>query len=229
MDSLGSCTSPRSMKDALDRLPQGSQALDRAYDDAMNRINDQENDPKELAIKALAWLTYAKRLLNMQELLHALAIEESTSCFDFERLSDAETLLSACAGLAVMDEETDIVRLVHYTTQDYFTQRYRASNVKDNIAIECLTYLTYDYLGEWIPDNEAFYNHLRNISKLGPQLEKYPFYIYAVVYRAQHATESLSQTLMDRVIDSAHDHRKITNAVYNAMALFKNIRFVRDQ
>ena len=55
-------------------------------------------------------------------------------------------MVSACAGLVVIDEERGIIRLAHYTTQEFF-ERFRDSWVPDGdaeIARVCITYLTID-------------------------------------------------------------------------------------
>jgi hypothetical protein len=56
---------------------------------------------------------------------------------------------TSCAGLVTVD--SNIIRLVHYTTQQYFQRcgLKRFENVqKDIIATSCLTYLSYDVFAE---------------------------------------------------------------------------------
>ena len=53
------------------------------------------------------------------ELQHALAVETGTSELDEENLLEIGDLISVCAGLVIADEESNIIRLVHYTTQEY--------------------------------------------------------------------------------------------------------------
>jgi hypothetical protein len=50
-----------------------------------------------------------------------------------------------CAGLVTVDEESDIIRLVHYPTQEYFerTQSTWFPNAQRDIATTCITYLTF--------------------------------------------------------------------------------------
>lgn len=120
MDSLTDKTSPKAIRKALERLPMGFGALDIAYDQAMKRIGDQKPGFKDLAQRALSWITYACRLLTVTELRHALAIEVGESEFDEENLDDIKDILSVCRGLVIIDPETGVVRLVHYTTQEYF-------------------------------------------------------------------------------------------------------------
>src|ERR1700722_3154063 len=58
-------------------------------------------------------------------------------------------MVSSCAGLITVD--SNIVRLVHYTTQEYFQRRGLKSFEdvqRDIIAASCLTYLSYDVFAE---------------------------------------------------------------------------------
>lgn len=146
MDSLKDKTSPKAIKKALKDLPTGPQALDLAYREAISRIQDQMDGLRSLAIQALGWLTCARRHLSVTELLHALAIEIGESKFDEENLYDADEVLSVCAGLVIVDNESDIIRLVHYTAEEYFKQNMSSifPDIGQHIAMSCLTYLLYD-------------------------------------------------------------------------------------
>jgi ankyrin repeat protein len=130
----------------LERLPKGSDALDYAYQEAMERIRGQKPGFQELAKQVLSWITCAKRPLTTLELRHALAVEEGESELDRENLPEIEDIVSVCAGLVTVDEESDIIRLVHYTTQKYFerTQMICFPNAQKDIAKICITYLLFD-------------------------------------------------------------------------------------
>jgi hypothetical protein len=86
----------------------------------MERIEGQVKDQKELAKQVLSWIAYAKRPLTTLELQHALAIVVGESELDEDNLPEIEDMVSACAGLVTIDKESDIIRLIHYTTQEYF-------------------------------------------------------------------------------------------------------------
>ncbi|KAL1895475.1 hypothetical protein Sste5346_005283 [Sporothrix stenoceras] len=73
LESLIGKRSPKALRAAITNLPTGSDAYDRAYNDAMQRIEGQVRDQEELAKQALLWITCAKRPLTTVELLHALA------------------------------------------------------------------------------------------------------------------------------------------------------------
>lgn len=82
----------------------------------MERIEGQLADQAEIAKQVLSWITFSKRPLRARELEDAIAVIIGQTTFDFENICPAKDLVSACAGLVTIDEESDIVRLVHYTT-----------------------------------------------------------------------------------------------------------------
>ena len=88
----------------------------------MERIEAQDADSRELAEHVLMWIICAKRHLIIVELQHALAVEVGEPELDEENLPQIEDMVSVCAGLVTVDEESNIIRLVHYTTQEYFEQ-----------------------------------------------------------------------------------------------------------
>jgi hypothetical protein len=73
-------------------------------------------------------------------------VEPGEAELDPDNLPHVEDLLSVCAGLVVVDWESAVIRLVHYTTQEYFER------IKDtwdpgaplHITSICLTYLSFD-------------------------------------------------------------------------------------
>ena len=158
MDSLRDKPSSKLIKKALEKLPTGSNALDMAYHGAMQRVDDQMEGFRVLAKQLLGWLTYSERLMTVEEVQHALAIEPGASEFDKDNLGDVDEIVSFCAGLVIVDEETQIIRLVHYTTQEYFRRNGGTilACAQEDIAISCLTYLMYEEFGDgWLVDSES--------------------------------------------------------------------------
>ncbi|EAW17806.1 uncharacterized protein NFIA_077420 [Aspergillus fischeri NRRL 181] len=158
VDSLAYKTTPKAIRLALNDLEidstttsdsRKSRALDRAYTQAMDRINAQAAELKELARQVLSWITCAKRALTSSELQHALAVEVSEPRLDRENIPYIEDMVSVCAGLVTVDKESDIVRLVHYTTQEYFerTSSTWFPNAHADITKTCVTYLSFDIFG----------------------------------------------------------------------------------
>ena len=104
-------------------MKMGKEGLDKAYDDTVNRIENQQQGIRELAKKMLFWIVFAKRPLTTEELRHALAVEPGTRSLDMRNLCPVEDMVSSCAGLVTIDQKSNIIRLVHYTTQEYFQRR----------------------------------------------------------------------------------------------------------
>lgn len=127
-------------------MPTGSRAYNDAYDAAMMRINSQALDFQSLAKQALSWLTCARERLTLTQVQHALGVEIGSFALDKENLPDVECLISACAGLVAFDEHSHVIRLVHYTTKQYFEQTWTRwfPNAHAEIAQICITYLSFD-------------------------------------------------------------------------------------
>ncbi|KAF7157299.1 hypothetical protein CNMCM5623_001422 [Aspergillus felis] len=146
LDSLKGKCSIRAIKEALNKVKTGSEAYEYAYEKAMKQIQQQIGDRAELARRALAWLTFAERTLTLTELQHALAVVVGESSFDEESLPDVEEIISACSGLITYNEENHIIRLVHYTTQEYLEKTWTSwfPNAHCAIGEVCVTYICYD-------------------------------------------------------------------------------------
>ena len=58
-------------------------------------------------------------------------------------------MASVCAGLVTVDEESKIIRLVHYTTQEYFERTWESwfPNTHTDITKICVTYLSFNAFG----------------------------------------------------------------------------------
>ncbi|KAF1807997.1 hypothetical protein P152DRAFT_259009 [Eremomyces bilateralis CBS 781.70] len=141
VDSLLDKRNRQKVMSTLGKLSKGSVALDEAYGEAIKRIDGQLAEDSSLARRALSWITYAQRKLTTQELCHALAIEPGDKALNNDNIYDIEEIISVCAGLVAVDEESNVIRLVHYTTQQYF-ERIRLKwnpGAQEAIAVACLT------------------------------------------------------------------------------------------
>ncbi|CAG8003133.1 unnamed protein product [Penicillium salamii] len=143
IDSLQGKRSPKMIQQALKTLPTG---LDAAYGEAMSRIENQNSNEVETAKDVLCWISCATRPLTPLELQHALAIEDNLSFLDEDNISEIEDLVSVCAGLVTVDDQSGVVRLVHYTMQDFFdrTKDTIFPDAHQRIATRCIDYLCFD-------------------------------------------------------------------------------------
>jgi hypothetical protein len=165
VDSLLDKMTKSQVSSTLEGLRTGADALDSAYSEAMERIEGQMKGKRLLAKQALSWISYAQRPLTVPELCNALAIQPGTKVLDHDEIYDMDDILSVCAGLIIVDNESNIVRLVHYTTQEYF-DRIRLKwnpHAEQDIASACITYLSMDVFVHGSCDSdEAFEARLRD-------------------------------------------------------------------
>ena len=83
--------------------------IDETYTEAIERINTQFGEDRELAVKILMWITTAFRPLTLLELQHALAVQPGDTNFDEDGITDEATLLIVCGGLVTLDELSQTV------------------------------------------------------------------------------------------------------------------------
>jgi hypothetical protein len=95
-------------------------AVFRAYKEAMERINSQSPDRQRLGRRVISWIAFAERPLLTLELQYALAITYKDVILDEDNVREANIMVSVCAGLVQVDNESGIIWLIHYTTQEYF-------------------------------------------------------------------------------------------------------------
>ncbi|KAH6667186.1 hypothetical protein B0J14DRAFT_184401 [Halenospora varia] len=166
--------SQRSGKDSKARV------LAHAYKQAMKRITRQEPGLKDLAMRVLSWITCAKRPLTTSELQHALAVEVDELELDEENLPQIEDMVSVCTGLVTVNEESKIIRLVHYTTQEYFeqTQKHWFPSAETNITTICVTYLSFNVFESGFCQTDDEFEE---------RLQQNPFYNYATRIWGYHA------------------------------------------
>ena len=146
MDRIFDFRTVKGIKSALTSM---SGELDETYRDALKRIQKQAGDDGELGMRILGWITHAKRPLSVNELRYGLAVEysdipEEMEEFDEENLLSPGSLVDVCAGLVIIDANSQVVRLVHYTTQEYIDKArldlFEGCEV--DMSRACLTYLS---------------------------------------------------------------------------------------
>ncbi|KAL6819639.1 ankyrin repeat-containing domain protein [Trichoderma sp. SZMC 28015] len=142
-------------------------------------IEGLDPDSKELAWLVLSWITCATRPLATKELQHALAVEIGKAELDEENLVQIEEMVSVCAGLVTIDEESGIIRLVHYTTQEYFerTQKQWFPTAQAEITTICITYLSFSAFDTGLCETDEEFEE---------RLQLFPFYSYAARSWGRH-------------------------------------------
>ena len=154
-----------------------SKELDDLYRETLERIRKQPGEDGTLGMRVLSWITHTRRPLSVEELRHGLAVEydddeELDGEFDSENLLAPRSLVDVCAGLVVIDPRSQTIRLVHYTTQEFFNkERLRLfEDAENDVSMACLTYLSYNVF--------TAFSSERLISET---LRLYPFLAYAAL------------------------------------------------
>ncbi|KAB8208120.1 hypothetical protein BDV34DRAFT_58181 [Aspergillus parasiticus] len=155
LELLGNQTTPKAARLTLNSFQQrplaeekenGDDLLDSAYQRVMERIEDQRDGLRRLARRALSWIVCSMRPLQPSELQQALAVEDHTSRVDPKNLPSLADLVSACAGLVTVDADSKVIRLVHYTAQEYLERNWTVwfPGAHVEIAKTCITVLEFD-------------------------------------------------------------------------------------
>jgi ankyrin repeat protein len=150
----------------------------------MERIDMQQEGLQRLAKNVLSWITCAKRPLTTLELRHALAVRLGDLKLDEQNIPRIEDMVAVCAGLVTVDNESGIIRLVHYTTQEYFerTQKDWFPTAESDITMICVTYVSFS----------AFESGPCQNNDLKERLESNPLYDYAATNWGHHARNALT-------------------------------------
>ncbi|KAJ7444764.1 hypothetical protein B0H11DRAFT_1619499, partial [Mycena galericulata] len=144
IDSLSTKNTIREVREALNALPK---SLHGSYEIAIQRIYAQSNEDRKTAHSTITWVANAKRPLTVEELQVALAVKPGMKKLDEEEdLTDIDIILSVCAGLVIVDKKSSVVRLVHYTTQEYLDsiQALHFPGAQREITCTLLTVLAFD-------------------------------------------------------------------------------------
>jgi hypothetical protein len=143
----------------LKELPKG---LNETYENILLKIS--KNDV-EIVRKILLWLAFAVLPLTPEELHTAVAIEQDMDELDEDSLlRSPQDILSLCGSLVSLSEQGHI-RLAHLSVKDYLLSSeaclprflINASDGNNEMAIDCLTYLSYRTLASGPSQTEEDY------------------------------------------------------------------------
>ncbi|KAL5315085.1 hypothetical protein ACEPPN_017736 [Leptodophora sp. 'Broadleaf-Isolate-01'] len=151
----------RGDSDILGELESLPPDLYGTYDRILQRIEQRPPKQQELARKALMWVFYAKRPLEPQELVHALAIQNGMTQIKELKDYDKENILSCCGGLLLVlvtgEYDDEHIHPIHYSVFEYFGSvtsniqrdlrvKYftTASQAHSEIASSCIEYMQLD-------------------------------------------------------------------------------------
>ncbi|KAF3806406.1 hypothetical protein GCG54_00006169 [Colletotrichum gloeosporioides] len=187
LNSLKDQTSMREIRIALAAFKQhnGPHALEHAYDQAVDRIESQPRNLHQIATKVICWTTRAIEPPTLSELQHDLAVEPG------------DTDSTSLAG-----EEPMVVRLIHFTTQEYFQRPSKSvqsfGDMKSFLSRVCVTYISFS----------AFSNiETSKIWEFSDLIKRYPLLPYASTAWGIHAAHDAQ--LSDEVAEFLPDESKL--------------------
>ncbi|KAK8010116.1 hypothetical protein PG990_009081 [Apiospora arundinis] len=217
IESLKVEDTTRKVRNMLVEMASPTESTKEAYVDAyeatMRRIEGQHHATR--ALQVLGWITCARRQLSKVELQHALGVAHGSDAMNPEDLPKVEHLVSVCAGLVTADEGTGVIRLVHYTAQEYFesTMGRWFPNIQTEITRTCISYLSY----------QAFHTgHCLLLKEYSQRVANHPFLKYAGTcwglhaHKAQRDDEVLKFLMKKPLLDAAYQAFRCT-AGYDVM------------
>ncbi|KAH6889029.1 hypothetical protein BKA70DRAFT_1163656 [Coprinopsis sp. MPI-PUGE-AT-0042] len=141
LDALGECFSAQDVTDTLKAFPSSIQDV---YRQTWARISNEGRKHASLAQAVLIWVLNTARSMTIDELERAVATSPDTHKFEPGRLVPGATLISICGGLITVEEESRLVRLVHYTAKDTLINLLHGAfpHPHSLLAAVCMTHLT---------------------------------------------------------------------------------------
>lgn len=219
-DSLLDKFTLRDIRAALKMLPTGSNSYHQTYADTMKRVMSQTLAARELAMQVLSWLTSTKRLLTIPELRCALAVEVGQCKLDEENLPQIENMVSVCAGLVAVNQQSNTICLAHYTTQEYFegTANQWFPDADFDMMRICVAYLSFSvFQGDVCQTHAEFANRLQSS----------PLYGYAANNWGHHARKA--STLSQEVMQFLHSETAVEASVQALMGFDQSSRYALRQ
>ena len=144
---------------------------------------------------------------------------------DKEGLVDPETCIRCCQGLVAIDSESKVIRLVHYTAQEFFDRNRSLYFPEANVDMTeaCLTYLMFEVFKQG-PTDYVSPRHLgmAALSFKGPVSEsrflssrqqRHPLQQYIAQHWGAHARGKVESILQDKILAFLQTPQALASAV----------------
>ena len=186
--------------------------LGQAFENTIQRIEKEPRNRRQVATRALMWVSHARRPLKINELCHALATNLGDREFDQDNLLPPRSVIECCYGLMVLDDEGSTVRLVHYTLQDHLQSRRPQlfQQEESYITKVLITYLCLDETADVTNELETEESGVSNIDH--NLLLQSSFLQYAAANWGHHAKLSLPSEINELAIEFLDNIPKLTRA-----------------
>lgn len=171
------------MEEALKAVPRG---LNDAFEETLQRIHRLPDGRRRLGLNTLMWVSHVRKPLTVTELSDALAIKLGDTSLNSKYRPSQKMMVGCCLGLVTVDEESSVIRLVHYTIQEYFHEHLdRIFPLgEQKIALLATTYLLAEPFAQGCRPDEATILTL---------ISNYPFLKYAAKYWGCHVSNAKSE------------------------------------
>jgi hypothetical protein len=200
LEDLKKSTKPRAIRKALETLPSD---LPGIY---MNILHQIRKYDQTTAQSILQWVVWAIRPLTLEELTIAIAIapeHTSMSSMKDDMHIDLKQDLRLIFGPILRIEDDNTIHLIHQSAKDFLIGTNIATkgglslpawvtsseNSNAQLAVFCLTYLTFDECEDGPVSAERFWeeNVMQNMEL---RKQKLPFLNYAATHWPEHARQA---------------------------------------
>lgn len=172
------------MEEALKTVPRG---LNDAFEETLQRIHELPDGRRRLGLNTLMWVSHVRKPLTVIELSDSLAIKLDETPLQTKYRPSQKMMVDCCLGLVTVDEESSVIRLVHYTIQEYFHEHLdRIFPYGERMIAQMVTtYLLAEPFAQGCRPDEA------GIIAL---ISNYPFLKYAAKYWGYHVSNAKSES-----------------------------------
>ena len=176
------------MHKALDAMPRG---LEEAFEETLLRIQRQPEGRRKLGMNTLMWISHAKRPLLVSELSDALAVRPGVTTLNPLYRPSQKLMVDSCLGLVTINEESSVIRLVHFSVQEFFeTHRHRLFPSGESTIAELTS--TYSLLDEFSQGSCQVEDEIQSL------ISQNPFVAYAACFWGHHVRDANSP-LVDEI------------------------------
>ncbi len=160
----------------------------------IKKQHSQNQTRTRLAFSVLQWLVTVRRPITTSELQHALAARPGVR--QLGALTDPKFFVESCFGLTIIDKETSVVRLVHFSVKE-FLQEKRDELFDDPdsaLAAACLTYMAVcirkdrKFVQDASKPDETKAD--AKAESKSPSVRRWPFWEYSALNWGLHAAQS---------------------------------------
>ena len=166
--------------DVKQELRSLSADLTTVFSSTLDRIHGLAGSRRAVAFNTLMWISHARRPLKIDELQHALAVRFGDSDINKDNFLALRTVLDSCCGLVEVDRDSNIIRLVHHSLEEYLQSRDHALFQDADLSIvrAALKYMSFDSLRSMESTNRSGFESA---------LRQRPFLDYACMHWGNHA------------------------------------------